>query len=77
MLQIGSYKSEAEARASWQAFKSEHDVAARYQPDVKEADLGVKGTWYRLRMGPFSDKTAALETCRKLKADGASCLVAQ
>jgi hypothetical protein len=77
VLQIGSYKSEAEARQSWQVFKSEHEAAADYEPDVKEVDLGEKGTWYRLRMGPFPDKKSALETCRKLKADGASCLLAQ
>lgn len=77
LLQIGSYKSDAEARASWQAFKSGHDAAAGYEADVKQVDLGAKGTWYRLRMGPFPDKSSALETCRKLKADGASCLLAQ
>ena len=77
VLQIGSYKSEAEARASWQSFKSRHDATAGYRSDVKQADLGAKGTWYRLRMGPFPDKKSALETCRKLKADGASCLLAQ
>lgn len=77
LLQIGSYKSDAEARASWQSFKSAHDAAAAYQSDVKQVDLGAKGTWYRLRMGPFADKKSALEACRKLKADGASCLVAQ
>jgi cell division protein FtsN len=76
-LQIGSYKSEAEARQSWQAFKAKHDAAAGYQPNVREADLGARGTWYRLRMGPFPDRKSALETCRKLKADGASCLLAQ
>lgn len=77
LLQIGSYKSDAEARASWQAFRSEHNAAGGYQPDVKQVDLGAKGTWYRLRMGPFPDKSSALEACRKLKADGASCLLAQ
>jgi len=77
VLQIGSYKSEAEARRSWIAFKSGHDAAAGYQPDVTQVDLGAKGTWYRLRMGPFADKKTALETCAKLKADGASCLLAQ
>lgn len=77
VLQIGSYKSDAEARASWQGFKSEHGAAAGYQSDVQQVDLGAKGTWYRLRMGPFPDRKSALDTCRKLKADGASCLLAQ
>jgi len=77
VLQIGSYKSEAEARHSWSAFRAEHGAAAGYQPDVKSADLGAKGRWYRLRMGPFADRKSALEVCAKLKADGASCLLAQ
>ena len=77
LLQIGSYKSEAEARLSWTSFRARHDSATGYQPDVKQVELGAKGTWYRLRMGPFPDKAAALEACRKLKADGASCLLAQ
>jgi cell division protein FtsN len=77
VLQIGSYKSEAEARQSWNAFKSEHDAAAGYRSDVKAADLGARGTWYRLRMGPFADRKAAQQVCARLKADGASCLLAQ
>jgi cell division protein FtsN len=77
VLQIGSYKSETEANESWKTFKAGHDAASGYQPDVRQVDLGAKGTWYRLRMGPFPDKKAALETCAKLKADGASCLLAQ
>jgi len=77
VLQIGSYKSEAEARQSWNSFRSRHDAAAGYQADVKAVDLGARGTWYRLRMGPFADRKAALSVCAKLKADGASCLLAQ
>jgi cell division protein FtsN len=77
VLQIGSYKSEAEARQSWNSFRSRHDAAAGYQADVKAVDLGARGTWYRLRMGPFADRKAALSACTKLKADGASCLLAQ
>jgi cell division protein FtsN len=77
VLQIGSYKSEAEARQSWNSFKSNHEAAAGYQADVRAADLGARGTWYRLRMGPFADRKAALQVCARLKADGASCLLAQ
>ncbi|HEX3432379.1 MAG TPA: SPOR domain-containing protein [Rhizomicrobium sp.] len=77
VLQIGSYKSDAEAMQSWSSFRTEHDAASGYQPDVSKVDLGAKGTWYRLRIGPFADRKAALETCAKLKADGASCLLGQ
>jgi cell division protein FtsN len=52
-------------------------MAANYSENVQKADLGDKGTWYRLRMGGFSDKAAAASFCEKLKADGGSCLVAK
>ncbi len=77
LLQIGSYKSDAEARAAWKAFQASHGIAAAYLADVKQVDLGAKGIWYRLRMAGFSDKDSAIAACEKLKADGASCLIAR
>jgi cell division protein FtsN len=48
-----------------------------YGPDVKGFDLGAKGTWYRLRLGPFPDKATAKAICDKLKAEGApACILA-
>ncbi|HEY3778122.1 MAG TPA: SPOR domain-containing protein [Rhizomicrobium sp.] len=77
MLQIGSYKSDAEARQSWSAFRSRHAIAGAFSADVKEVDLGAKGIWYRLRIGAFADKQAAAAFCEKLKAQGASCIVSR
>ncbi len=75
MVQVGSYKSQSEANESWQSFRSKYGVTD-YGSDVKEVDLGDKGTWYRLRLGPFQDKDSASAYCAKLKAQGASCLIA-
>ena len=77
LLQIGSYKSQDEAEAAWHAFQSKHPIVGGYQSDIKQVDLGDKGTWYRLRVGAFADKDAAMELCSKLKADGASCFMAK
>jgi cell division protein FtsN len=77
LLQIGAYKSQDEADAAWRAFQKSHPVVGGYQSDIKQVDLGEKGTWYRLRIGPFADKDAASTMCTKLKADGATCLVAR
>jgi cell division protein FtsN len=77
LLQIGSYKSDSEAMQSWNAFKSRHSVAAGYRPNIQKVALGAKGTWYRLRLGAFADKQSAIGLCEKLKAQGASCLVAR
>lgn len=77
VLQIGAYKSQSDADAAWKTFKGKHPMAASYSENVQKADLGAKGTWYRLRMGGFADKAAAASFCDKLKADGGSCLVAK
>jgi cell division protein FtsN len=77
VLQIGAYKSQEDADTAWKSFKSKHPIAGGYSEDVRKADLGDKGTWYRLRIGSFGDKAAASSFCDKLKADGGSCLIAK
>lgn len=77
VLQIGSYKSEVEANASWQAYKGAHPAAAGFAPNVRRAELGTKGTWYRLRLGPFASLSEANAACAKLKASGGSCFPAK
>jgi cell division septation protein DedD len=76
-LQIGAYKSQEDADAAWKAYTSKHPSAASYSEDVHKADLGDKGIWYRLRIGPFSGKAAANDACDKLKADGGACMLAK
>lgn len=73
VLQIGAYKSQAEADSAWHAYQSKHPITGGYNSDVKQVDLGDKGVWYRLRIGSFADKDAAAAFCDKLKADGAGC----
>jgi hypothetical protein len=41
-------------------------------PDVKEADLGTKGTYHRLLVGPPGSRDAANALCVQLKAQGYS-----
>jgi cell division septation protein DedD len=77
VLQIGAYESPEIANGAWTAFRSRYaDVAATLAQDVQRADLGAKGTWYRLRVGPFADKAAANAACEKLRSEGGTCFVA-
>ena len=74
-LQIGSFKSEADANTAWRAFQAKNgSLTAGYSPNIQKSDLGEKGTWYRLRMGSFSSKESATATCQKL---GGGCLIAR
>jgi cell division septation protein DedD len=39
------------------------------------ADLGDRGVYYRLQVGPFPDRAKAVQLCRKLSARRQSCLL--
>jgi cell division septation protein DedD len=77
VVQVGSKKNQTEALASFADMQQKYPtLLASYRPMVQKADLGTKGVWYRLRIGPIADKTAATKLCSQLKAQGLpDCLV--
>jgi cell division septation protein DedD len=77
VVQVGSKKNQTEALASFADMQQKYPtLLASYRPIVQKADLGAKGTWYRLRIGPITDKTAASKLCSQLKSQGLpDCLV--
>ncbi|QLH40128.1 MAG: SPOR domain-containing protein [Defluviicoccus sp.] len=44
-------------------------------PSIARADLGARGTFYRLRAGPLSSETQAAALCRSLSSRGTPCLI--
>jgi cell division protein FtsN len=77
MLQIGAYESPELANGAFAAFKARFGgVAGALSEDVKKVDLGAKGVWYRLRVGPYATKAEAAALCQTLKAKGATCFLA-
>jgi cell division septation protein DedD len=77
VVQVGSKKNQTDALASFADMQQKYPtLLANYRPMVQKADLGSKGTWYRLRIGPIADKTAATKLCGQLKSQGLpDCLV--
>ena len=75
-IQLVSMPSEA---AAWDAWKQ---ISGKYSAQltgltamVESADLGTKGTFYRVQTGPFATVAAAQERCTTMKAAGLDCLV--
>ncbi len=78
VLQIGAYKSEADASAAWKVYQAKHAaLLSGVSSNIEKADLGSKGVWYRLRAGSFAGKDEAAALCDKLKAEGAACFPAK
>jgi hypothetical protein len=76
VLQIGAYKSQADAEGAWKTYKARHAaLLASYSDNIQQVDLGEKGTWYRLRIGGLSNREVATALCDRLKADGGACIL--
>ncbi len=68
---LSSRKSREEALKSFADLHQKYPaVLDNRTPDVREANLGDKGVWFRLIVGPPGSREAANEVCTKLKAQG-------
>jgi TPR repeat protein len=77
MLQIGAFPTEPEAKAASARLRQAHTASlGSAGTEIRCADLGAKGIWYRVLVGPFADRSAANSTCARLKAAGATCFLA-
>ena len=75
-IQITSQRTEAEARAAYANLQQRFPGILRpYQPSVKPVDLGERGTFYRVRIGPFTSFDEAGGVCGNLKSAGGECIV--
>jgi cell division protein FtsN len=76
LVQVGAFRSQGEADGQWA--KMQEKLGAFLDgkgKDVEVADLGAKGTYYRLRIGPFASADAAKSYCADLKSRGTDCLI--
>lgn len=76
LLQLGAFRTREAAAAGWKLLSGRHAaILGALEHSVNEAELGEKGTFYRLQVGPFADRTAASEKCAALRNTGANCLI--
>lgn len=75
-IQLASVKSEADAKSKWAQLKSKYSSLSSLSLKVQKADLGAKGTFYRVQAGPTSADNAA-SICTKIKAAKGDCLIAK
>ncbi len=76
-IQLASASSEDAAWATWKNLQKSHDVLASQKPVIMKADLGAKGTFYRVRLTGFDNQNAAQSGCAKLKSGGVTCYVSK
>jgi cell division septation protein DedD len=77
-VQLSSEGSMQDGQAAYararQRFPS---VLGSLDPQIQRADLGAKGVFYRVRIGPWATRPEAIQLCESLKAAGGNCFVAK
>ena len=76
MAQLGAFSSDEDAKAAWEKISAMHGgMFPTKDYIVQRADLGAKGVFHRLQMGPFESETAARKVCEYLQQNKQGCFV--
>lgn len=75
VVQVSARRSKADAEASFRSLQSKfpRQLGSR-TATIERADLGAKGIYYRVMVGPFMSAGAADQFCSSLKAAGGQCV---
>jgi len=67
-IHLASYRTRKNADQGWAKIKRAHkNLVAGLEHKVTRVNLGRKGTYFRLKAGPFKNTAEAKAMCRKLK----------
>ena len=76
LVQISSQRSAEQAQSAYaDAQRRFPSLLGSLTPQIQQADLGAKGIYYRVKVGPWATRDEAVKVCESLKAAGGSCLV--
>ncbi|MDV7338767.1 SPOR domain-containing protein [Terasakiella sp. A23] len=76
VMQLLSSKSESGVKKTWDKIKSKNgDVVNGLSSNIVKANLGEKGIYYRLRLGPVATGDEAKKICNQLKKRNVGCFI--
>jgi len=77
-LQIGAVKTPDIAKQELDRIKRQNgDIVGSLPVSVDRADLGQRGVFYRLHIGPIGDAGQAERLCAQLRQRGVGCILAK
>lgn len=75
VVQLASLRSEEEARATFGRLQNRFgSILSGFGPNIQRADLGDRGIYHRVRVGPM-DRAAADSLCQRYQSAGGDCFV--
>ncbi|WP_020178452.1 SPOR domain-containing protein [Methylopila sp. M107] len=78
VVQVTSQRSEADARAAYANLQKKFPgVLGPYKASIATATVADRGTYYRVRVGPFANGADASKVCGNLRSAGGECVVSR
>lgn len=74
-VQLISSPNRKAVDTAWEGLIKKYPVLQGQSREIETADLGAKGTYYRLKAGGFADRSGADKLCNDIKALGGTCIV--
>ena len=74
-VQLISSPNRKAVDTAWDGLVKKYPVLQGQSREIETADLGAKGTYYRLKAGGFADRSGADKLCGEIKALGGTCIV--
>ena len=75
-IQIGAVASTKAAKKEWQRIASANeDLLSKLKPDIRRADLGARGVFYRVQAGPLESESEARAVCKALLERKVNCFI--
>ncbi len=74
-VQLISSPNRKAVDTAWDGLVKKYPVLQGQSREIETADLGAKGTYYRLKAGGFADRSGADKLCNDIKALGGTCIV--
>jgi hypothetical protein len=74
VIQLGSYRSQAQVAAAWATLTQRYPALRTYLPMRARFD-SANGTYWRLSIRGFADQRDAQARCQLLKSRGGNCFV--
>ncbi|HEX3497969.1 MAG TPA: SPOR domain-containing protein [Stellaceae bacterium] len=75
-LQLGAFRNPEGARQEWDKIhRANSDLLGNLTATWPRADLGERGTFYRIQTAPLSDGAAAERLCGELKRRNVGCIL--
>ena len=77
-VQLGAVKTSEMAKQAWERIKRQNaDLVGALSLSVDRADLGERGIFYRIHVGPVADAAQAERLCAQLRQRGVECILAK